>query len=127
MRLLLAACAAPLMALALSACGGPADDASTETAAEETAAPIMPVDAPPQEEAPPEVTPAAAEPTGAAGQTCRDELGAAASAKLVERCIAVSPATHPPCNADNPCSLIQGEIDRACALFADDPPAECKA
>ena len=59
---------------------------------------------------------------------CREAIGAAASARLVERCIQVSPATRPPCNAANPCDLIQGEIDRSCKLWArdGDPPAECK-
>lgn len=61
---------------------------------------------------------------------CRDALGDPASARLVQRCIAVSPATHPPCNAANPCDLIQGEIDRSCALWSRDgqtPPKECAA
>ena len=55
-------------------------------------------------------------------------IGAAASARLVERCIQVSPATRPPCNAANPCDLIQGEIDRSCKLWErdGDPPAACK-
>lgn len=50
---------------------------------------------------------------------CRQAIGEAASAKLVRRCIAVSPATRPPCNAANSCDLIQSEIDRSCALFRD--------
>lgn len=60
---------------------------------------------------------------------CRDAIGAAASARLVERCIQVSPATHPPCNAANPCDLIQGEIDRSCKMWERDgnPPAACKS
>jgi len=29
----------------------------------------------------------------------------------------VSPATHPPCNADNPCALIISEIKRGCGFF----------
>lgn len=60
---------------------------------------------------------------------CRDAIGAAASARLVERCIQVSPATRPPCNAANPCDLIQGEIDRSCKLWErdGDPPAACKS
>ena len=60
---------------------------------------------------------------------CREQIGEAASARLVERCIQVSPATHPPCNAANPCDLIQGEIDRSCKLWArdGDPPAECRS
>ena len=116
MRLLLAACAA----VALAACSPASEPDETDTAAETRAeAPLMPTDAPPQEEVTPEETPA-----GAPG-ACRDTIGEAASAKLVERCLAVSPATRPPCNADNPCALIQGEIDRACALFSDDPPEAC--
>ncbi|MBU1273504.1 MAG: hypothetical protein KJ728_08725 [Alphaproteobacteria bacterium] len=60
---------------------------------------------------------------------CREQIGEAASARLVERCIQVSPATHPPCNAANPCDLIQGEIDRSCKLWArdGDPPAACRS
>ena len=59
---------------------------------------------------------------------CREALGEAASTRLVQRCIAVSPATRPPCNAANPCDLIQGEIDRSCKLWErdGDPPAACK-
>jgi hypothetical protein len=62
-------------------------------------------------------------------KSCREAIGAAASARLVERCIQVSPATRPPCNAANPCVLIQGEIDRACKLWERDgnPPAECRS
>ena len=59
---------------------------------------------------------------------CREALGEAASARLVQRCIAVSPATRPPCHASNPCDLIQGEIDRSCAMWTRDgetPPKEC--
>lgn len=50
---------------------------------------------------------------------CRQSIGEAASARLVERCIAVSPATRPPCNAANPCDLIRSEIDRSCAMFTE--------
>ncbi|WOB78910.1 hypothetical protein [Brevundimonas nasdae] len=61
-------------------------------------------------------------------QNCRDAIGSAAAARLVERCIRVSPATRPPCNASNPCALIQGEIERSCKLWQGDgdPPAACK-
>lgn len=60
---------------------------------------------------------------------CVEALGEAASARLVQRCIAVSPATRPPCHASNPCDLIQGEIDRSCAMWTRDgetPPKECQ-
>ncbi|MCA9720523.1 MAG: hypothetical protein KC468_38025 [Myxococcales bacterium] len=51
-------------------------------------------------------------------ESCAEERGAAAAAELVARCVQVSPATHPPCNAANPCSLIKDEIERARVLFA---------
>lgn len=122
------AAALALAALILSACGDRPEtpvDASPLAEAEradtsDTAplpTPLMPDDAPPQEELP-----------LAPGAPCTAEIGEARAARLVERCIAVSPATHPPCNAANPCEMIQGEIDRACALWDrdGDPPAECK-
>ena len=57
---------------------------------------------------------------------CRQAIGEAASARLVQRCIAVSPATRPPGNAANPCDLIQSEIDRSCAQYsANGKPVEC--
>ncbi|MDY6925178.1 MAG: hypothetical protein SWI22_14615 [Pseudomonadota bacterium] len=94
--------------------------------AAETAAPTpeMPVDAPPQEE----VDPAAAGPAGEPG-SCLAEIGGEAAAKLVERCVMVSPATHPPCNVANPCAMIQGEIDRSCGQYGPDEakPSQCGA
>lgn len=90
----------------------------------------MPEDAPPQEEAEAPVEEASTEdPTQGATVACSTDIGAAASAKLVQRCIAVSPATHPPCNAQNECALIQGEIDRSCAMYGpnETKPAECSA
>jgi len=115
--------------LALSACGQTEPvQAPVETPVEASGdtgpAPEMPMDAPPQEEAPV----AEAEGSGVAQSACRDTIGEAASARLVERCIAVSPATRPPCNAANPCALIEDEIDRSCRQFpANDTPAECAA
>lgn len=114
-------------ALALAACGDPAPAEkapAAATTAEQTA--VMPEDAPPQEETEAPVEEASNEsPAG----SCSADIGAAASAKLVERCIAVSPATHPPCNAQNACTLIQGEIDRSCAMYGpnETKPAECSA
>ncbi|MEQ7155181.1 hypothetical protein [Brevundimonas aurifodinae] len=120
------------LGLSIAACGGsePAPEAA-EVPATEAAYPVaappamMPDDAPPQEEAPPEAE--AAEATPAA--TCREAVGEAASARLVARCIAVSPATRPPCNALNPCEMIQGEIDRSCGQYGpgEEKPAECVA
>ena len=61
--------------------------------------------------------------------TCLSEIGKAASDRLVERCIMVSPATHPPCNTANTCQMIQDEIDRSCAMYGPEEkkPAECAA
>ena len=125
MRTPLASLAGLAVLLCLAACGS---QKSTEVApetsrpAEQTA--VMPDDAPPQEEAD-----AASPPDTAreAEASCLDELGASASARLVKRCIAVSPATHPPCNAANPCTMIRDEIDRSCALFGpgETRPGEC--
>ena len=52
--------------------------------------------------------------------SCRAEIGAQRAAKLVRQCRDVSPATHPPCNAANPCDMIVGEITRSCRMFEDD-------
>ena len=61
--------------------------------------------------------------------TCLSEIGKSASDRLVARCIMVSPATHPPCNAANSCQMIQDEIDRSCAMYGPEEkkPAECAA
>ncbi|MEJ6789369.1 hypothetical protein BrevBR_07430 [Brevundimonas sp. BR2-1] len=111
------------IALLIGGCQQPASTPEAEPAAADAAPPEMPADAPPQEEVP--VQTAA---TGEPG-SCLAEIGADASARLVQRCIAVSPATHPPCNSANPCAMIQGEIDRACEMYApgEAKPAECSA
>jgi hypothetical protein len=129
-RLSVSLAVAGLAVLSLAACGSPeATRPANATAPAETVAaeptPVMPSDAPPQEEVPvPE-----GELPGEGDRTCRDTIGEAASARLVARCIAVSPATHPPCNADNICALIQDEIERACGQYGpgEQKPAECAA
>ncbi len=64
---------------------------------------------------------------GASAQAaCTSEVGAAKAKQLVQRCRDVSPATHPPCNAENACSLIIAEIKRGCAFLKEDAPAYCK-
>ena len=63
----------------------------------------------------------------AASATCREAVGAQHAQELVRKCIEVSPATHPPCNADNSCELIIGEIRRGCGLLADDVPKFCRS
>ncbi|MGZ9114539.1 MAG: hypothetical protein ACXW3K_07950 [Brevundimonas sp.] len=112
------------IALVIGGCQQPAATTPAgEPAAADAAPPEMPADAPPQEEVPAS-SPAAGEPG-----SCLAEVGADAATRLVQRCIAVSPATHPPCNSANPCAMIQGEIDRACEMYApgEAKPPECAA
>jgi hypothetical protein len=59
------------------------------------------------------------------GKPCRETAGAEKAKTLVQRCLEVSPATHPPCNAANACSLIVDEITRGCAMIEKDAPAFC--
>ncbi|WIY69610.1 hypothetical protein KB221_00965 [Aquidulcibacter paucihalophilus] len=110
----------------VSACERPAEAPAAEPAAAAAApAPEMPADAPPQEEVDPAV---ALAPVGAP-VSCLNDIGEAAAQRLVDRCIAVSPATHPPCNVANACEMIQGEIERSCDQYApgEAKPAECAA
>lgn len=109
----------------VAGCDRPAGTPAEAPAAAEAPAPEMPVDAPPQEE----VDPAVAMTPAGAPVSCLNDIGAEAAQRLVDRCIAVSPATHPPCNVANPCEMIQGEIDRSCAMYApgEAKPAQCAA
>jgi hypothetical protein len=59
--------------------------------------------------------------------SCTDEVGAARANTYVQHCREVSPATRPPCNAQNACSLIIAEIRRGCAFLKEDAPAFCRA
>ena len=106
----------------LAGCQQPAD-APADKAAEPAAAtaPVMPADAPPQEEA--------IAPTEASSTSCTLDQGSDAAIALASRCTRVSPASHPPCNPDNPCQVIQDEIDRSCALWTREGnvPPECAA
>lgn len=54
--------------------------------------------------------------------SCAAEIGAAAARRRAEVCRAVSPATRPPCDVANSCAMIDEEIARSCALFADRAP-----
>ncbi|MFO1027855.1 MAG: hypothetical protein U1E70_21980 [Acetobacteraceae bacterium] len=65
--------------------------------------------------------------SAAAAQSCRQAVGAAEAQRFVAQCIQVSPATHPPCNAENPCDLITDEIRRGCGLLGADAPSFCRA
>jgi hypothetical protein len=118
---------AAVVALALAACQPPAETSDAEAPVADAAVsavppPMMPADAPPQEE---DIT----LPPEAGSTACSLDQGADAAQRLVNRCIAVSPATHPPCNVANPCQMIQDEIDRACGQYGpgEAKPAECTA
>jgi hypothetical protein len=109
-------------ALALAACGsspsgrntGEAPDKAV-TAGKEAPAPVAAQDAPTS--APVPVASAAPAQSPATLISCATEIGVAAAARKVKACLAVSPATHPPCNAANSCAMIDDEIARSCALF----------
>lgn len=111
----------------VASCGQPSEPAGSAPApsADAASAPVMPADAPPQEE----VDPAILTTAPGAPASCVDDIGPAAAQRLVQRCIAVSPATRPPCNVANPCAMTQGEIDRSCEMYApgEARPAECAA
>jgi hypothetical protein len=64
--------------------------------------------------------------TAAHAEACRDTLGATHARRLVDQCLEVSPATHPPCNATNACDLITDEISRGCKMLGNDAPPFCK-
>ncbi|GLS44679.1 hypothetical protein [Methylobacterium brachythecii] len=64
-------------------------------------------------------------PSWARAQSCTAEIGQRESQQLVERCLEVSPATRPPCNVSNACSLIESEIVRGCRIVAEDAPRWC--
>jgi hypothetical protein len=60
-----------------------------------------------------------------AAQPCSQTAGPTKAHRMVEQCLQVSPATHPPCNAANACALIEEEIRRGCTLLGNDAPAFC--
>lgn len=62
---------------------------------------------------------------GANAPSCAATVGVAHAKKLVEDCMAVSPATHPSCNVENPCRLIIDEIRRGCDLLGRNAPGYC--
>ena len=61
--------------------------------------------------------------------SCLDERGPQQAGNLVQRCLAVSPATRPPCNVQNPCAMIEDEIKRSCEMYGptETKPKECAA
>ena len=87
----------------------------------------------PAKAAPATAKPAPAKPAAAqAGQNdtrpCVQSAGKAKSDQYVSQCVQVSPATNPPCNGQNACSMMIDEIKRGCAMIGNDnPPAFCSA
>jgi hypothetical protein len=61
----------------------------------------------------------------ALAQSCKEEVGSREAQQYVDQCLEVSPATRPPCNAENPCQLIWDEIARGCAMLGNDAPEYC--
>lgn len=59
------------------------------------------------------------------GGSCLKSAGAARAAAYAEQCLQVSPATHPPCNAENSCAPIIDEIKRGCGLLGTKAPGFC--
>lgn len=57
----------------------------------------------------------------AAAASCRDDVGAAKADIYVRECLAITTATHPPCNAANSCQTIGEHIQTMCGQDADAP------
>jgi hypothetical protein len=57
--------------------------------------------------------------------SCLQSAGAVKANRLVSECLQVSPATHPPCNSQNACSLIISEIRRGCSMMNQGAPGFC--
>jgi hypothetical protein len=57
--------------------------------------------------------------------TCLNAVGVERSRQLVNECLQVSPSTHPPCNAQNACSVIVDEIKRGCGMITQGAPGFC--
>ena len=123
--------AATVLAGVLAACSPAPDNppAAATPPARTTAPPTSALPPEREPEARPPRSPTPPERVATSETPCRQAIGEAASAKLVQRCIAVSPATRPPCNSANPCDLIQGEIDRSCNQYGpgETRPKECAA
>jgi hypothetical protein len=57
---------------------------------------------------------------------CDRAVGSEQAQRLAQECLAVSTATHPPCNVQNSCPLIVEEIKRGCAsIRSRNVPAFC--
>jgi hypothetical protein len=56
---------------------------------------------------------------------CAQAIGKTKAKALVQECIDISSASHPPCNAANACRLMIDEIKRGCAASGSDAPEYC--
>ena len=65
-------------------------------------------------------------PIAANAASCQAQVGAARANLYVKECLAITTATHPPCNAENSCEVIGQHIQTMCA---QDPhaPVWCQA
>ena len=64
-----------------------------------------------------------------ADTSCNQEIGATKAKQLAQQCLQISAATHPPCNPQNSCAMIQSEIDSGCDLaksMGGSVPSFCK-
>src|SRR5437588_1258393 len=59
------------------------------------------------------------------GKSCEKTVGRQVANELVRQCVQVSPATHPPFNAQNSGMLIEDEIQRGCGLLGVNAPVFC--
>jgi len=57
--------------------------------------------------------------------SCLQTAGGERAKRLADECMQVSPATHPPCNVQNACSVIVDEIKRSCDLLGRSAPPFC--
>jgi hypothetical protein len=72
------------------------------------------------------LTPPTASTTQASSNvSCAQAVGTQRANTLVQQCLQVSTATHPPCNAQNTCKLITDEIRRGCSLIGNNAPSFC--
>lgn len=117
--------------IALTACGAPSEPGANDATGRNEAAPVtaLPENGTGNGNAAQSPMPDGVMADGAstAPLSCAADIGAAAAAKRVAVCRNVSPATRPPCNAENSCAMIEDEIARSCALFdgKGEPMAGC--
>lgn len=121
---------ASAISMLASACGSETPEQAPSPAASSAATAVTgPAVSEPAVSAPAAIEPAPEQSTAALQSpalsatgpiSCAANVGESAAQKLVAQCRAVSPATHPPCNAANSCAMIRNEIARGCALLDED-------